>query len=488
LLRSAESLVGTPRGAGSHAGSVAGSPRIAGSHVGPRIALCTTCRGRSQHIKLTLAKNIADNAHYPNAVFVLLDYDSQDDILSYVHQAHAKDLATGRLVLYSYKNGGGPFLMAHAKNMAMRCGMLEGADILVTLDADNFTGEGFCEFIAQKFAEPGVVPGIFLCPDYLLIKSLPHGASRPARGYAGRLALWARSFLAVGGYDEIYNTWRGEDIDMNFRLQRMGYAMRYIDNKYLNAINHSSEVRFKEYPHAQQYENKAEVDVIRARTETVVNAGKWGLGKVHRNFRAHAVRLDPLPTRVFGIGLHKTGTTSLNAAFKILGMDSFHWGAGEAPMIWHEMAALGRSKTLEQWYALSDLPIPLLYQKLDKTYPGSKFILTVRDEAAWLQSVQRLWSHEYNPTRWVWDVYPFSNQIHTELYGRKDFDAAVFLARYRRHNAEVRAYFKDRPGDLLIMDMSDGWASLCEFLGKPVPDEPYPYKNKSVATVSCVIT
>jgi hypothetical protein len=93
--------------------------------------------------------------------------------------------------------------------------------------------------------------------------------------------------------------------------------------------------------------------------------------------------------------------------------------------------------------------------------------------------VRKLWDAKYNPTRYLWDIYPFSNQIHTALYGQKDFDALVFLERYRRHNAEVREYFKARPNDLLIMDMeaSPGWTPLCTFLGKSVPKGPYPHRN-----------
>ncbi len=71
---------------------------------------------------------------------------------------------------------------------------------------------------------------------------------------------------------------------------------------------------------------------------------------------------------------------------------------------------------------------------------------------------------------------PFTHKIHKAIYGQKGFDAEVFLERYRRHNREVREYFKDRPDDLLEMDMDSGqnWDELCRFLGKPVPACAYP--------------
>lgn len=451
----------------------------------PRIAFVTTCKDRTEHLRETLPRNLADT-DYGNCVFVVLTYLWDAEANAYLRAHHAHDMASGRLVVYTY-DGGSIFKMALSKNMAARCAILEGADILITQDADNYAGEGFAQFVANAMRELAP-PGVFLCPDHLLIQSLPHGPLRPNRGFAGRLAVWAKDFIKAGGYDEIYNTWRGEDIDMNFRLERMGYKRRFIPNHFLRTIPHGAHVRFKDYPHARQYENIDEVKGIRARTETVVNCGHFGVGLVCRNYDEYQ-HLSPIPTRVFGIGLHKTATTSLHAALTAIGIESFHWGTGEAPLIWYEMQALGRSKTLEQFYALSDLPIPLLYKQLDTSYPGSKFILTVRNEHDWIESVRRLWSYEHNPTRGIWDIYPFSNYIHTVLYGQKEFNAELFLARYRRHNDEVREYFKRRPDDLLVMDMDLGgdFGALCRFLGRPVPEAAYPQANRSAVEV-CVGT
>lgn len=447
----------------------------------PRIAFVTTCRGRTAHLRQTLPKNVSDNASYENCVFVVLIYASGTLTREYLKEFHSADILNGRVVVYSYEDGGATFHISHAKNTAARCGILEGAEILITQDSDNFTGHDFAYFVADKLSERAF-PGVFLVPDHLFIQSLPHGPLRPNRGFAGRLALRSQDFIKSGGYDEAaYPTWRGEDIDMNFRLERMGYARRFIENCYLNTIPHGADIRFKEYPHARQFENTGEVKIIRARTETVVNYGNLGCGTVYRNFDQSPIELEPIPTRVIGCGLHRTGTTSLHEAFKRMGFDSLHWGSGEAPLIWYEINALGRSKTLEQFYALSDNPFPLLYEKLDKSYPGSKFVLTVRDEVDWLQSVKRLWDPRYNPNRHLWEVYPISHQLHTALYGRKDFDALVFLERYRRHNAQVKEYFKNRFNDLLVLDvaMRGKMADLCKFLKQPILPDSYPRANRS---------
>jgi len=112
--------------------------------------------------------------------------------------------------------------------------------------------------------------------------------------------------------------------------------------------------------------------------------------------------------------------------------------------VWDEVNSAGRSKTLERYYAACDLPIPMLYRQLDKSYPGSKFVLTVaRNRNAKKRGA--VVDEKYNPTRWEWDVWPISNRLHKALYGRTDFDPTTMLERYRRHNAEVLDYFRSRP-------------------------------------------
>jgi hypothetical protein len=56
----------------------------------------------------------------------------------------------------------------------------------------------------------------------------------------------------------------------------------------------------------------------------------------------------------------------------------------------------------------------------------------------------------------------------------------VYKARMRRHNREVREYFRDRPDDLLTIDLAQGggWEPICAFLGHAVPDQPFPHSNR----------
>lgn len=440
----------------------------------PKIVYCITCKGRAQHIEKTLPLNILDNEGYPNAKFVLLDYNSQDNLSGWVRATRLID--QGKLVVYSFPEAES-FKMAHAKNMAHRLGILEGADILVNLDADNFTEPGFASYIAQEFKKNKDI--------FLWARMIKDKEGRLPRGISGRIAVSRHAFLNAGGYDEKYDTWGPDDKDFTARLRRLGYQAQEIDPKYLRAILHNDRMRFKEYQHVQAItgEDSFEVDAA----TTIANYGKFGMGMVYRNFDfSRPIVLGEVPTRVFGIGMHKTGTTSLHTALSTLGFDSAHWKSAHwAKAIWKELTTTGKSPTLEKSYAVCDLPMTFLYKELDAAYPGSKFILTTRSENKWIRSVRNHWDPERNKYRRGWNKDAFTHRAHKLLYGQRGFEEGLFLERFRRHNAEVIEYFKNRPGDILVMDMDRkaGWHRLCGFLGQPIPSVAYPVAFQTPETL-----
>lgn len=186
--------------------------------------------------------------------------------------------------------------------------------------------------------------------------------------------------------------------------------------------------------------------------------------------------------KIFGIGLSKTGTTSLTCALRMLGYRAKHFpfttvrydGAGQRAICFEK---------IDRYGALTDTPIPAIYKELDERYPGSKFILTVRDMETWLRSCRR---HHVWPGRFVSDraighraQMKSILSLHLDLYGAVWFDEHAFRQAHEQHMMDVRAYFQDRPEDLLIMDFGrgDGWEVLCPFLGRPLPEEPFPKRN-----------
>lgn len=437
-------------------------------HHEPRIALVTTCKGRVAHLAQTLPQNLKDNAGYRNAVFVIVSYGDGADTVRYLKEHHMADMESGRVVLY-HVLGVERFKMAHAKNVAHRCGIAEGAEILVNVDADNFTGLHFAQWLGDLFRREEDVYA-WGC----MIKG------KMDRGISGRIAVRAQDFLKAGGYDECYEHWGPDDKDFNMRLRLLGLDGVEIPARFLSALRHTDRMRFKEYPGAVG--TPYETEEIKERVDPqdpIANYGDFGCCQLTRNLDPVFLQLRKVPTRVFGIGLHKTGTTSLDHALSILGLDSAHWPSARwAKTVFKQMREDGRSRLLECSYAACDLPIPLFYKQLDEAYPGSKFILTIRPDTDWLTSVERHFQDEYNPYRRQWNTDWATHQLHNALYGRKSFDRNIFMERYYRHNMEVMRYFANRPQDLLIFPTHHArWESLCPFLGQPLPDEPYPHLN-----------
>ena len=171
--------------------------------------------------------------------------------------------------------------------------------------------------------------------------------------------------------------------------------------------------------------------------------------------------------KAFGIGFHKTGTTTLSRALRILGYNV----AGPFGVQDDNIAETALEQALSSaadYDAVQDNPWPLFYRELDEAFPGSKFILTVRDTDRWLASVVNHFGGKSTPMRrWIYGP--------GDPVGNED----LYRDRYEAHNKEVGEYFADRPGDLLVLNIADGegWTKLCEFLGEPVPVEPFPHAN-----------
>ena len=118
----------------------------------------------------------------------------------------------------------------------------------------------------------------------------------------------------------------------------------------------------------------------------------------------------------------------------------------------------------------------MIYKELDKLIPGSKFILTIRDEESWYKSVNR-------------HIGDLRSPEHEWIYGKgkglPKNGKANTIKIYNNHNKEVIDYFKDRPNDLLVIDFTKGdkWDKLCAFLEKDVPNTPFPHYNKGKTKV-----
>lgn len=183
--------------------------------------------------------------------------------------------------------------------------------------------------------------------------------------------------------------------------------------------------------------------------------------------------------RVFGIGLSRTGTLSLALALRALGYRAAHYAehcaARRGLDTW--LAGDFAADELADWDAAVDLPVGACWRGLDRRYPGSKFILTVRDEGQWLASMARLW--ERRPITDDADG-EYRRRVRLAMYGGVAPGPAALTETAARHQREVLAHFAGRPGDLLVLDVcaGEGWDRLCAFLGQPRPAAPFPWAHR----------
>jgi len=176
--------------------------------------------------------------------------------------------------------------------------------------------------------------------------------------------------------------------------------------------------------------------------------------------------------KVFGLGLSKTGVTSLREALYRLG--------------WRRTAAMGfdfyprvldstrdTTEALQEYFAeldaTTDLPYALFSPELLRAFPSAKFVLTTRDVHAWWRSVQRQMAAPYAADHPI-------GRTRTLAYGQPIPHERLYTRRFVAHSTEVlRAVPCEQ---LLIIDVlegGDGWQRLAPFLGVAPPDTPFPH-------------
>lgn len=202
--------------------------------------------------------------------------------------------------------------------------------------------------------------------------------------------------------------------------------------------------------------------------------------------------------KIIGTGLGRTGTKSLKLALEqLLVGKCFH-------MI-ELLANTERIKYLKKGYksgnydwdalfegyiATVDYPTSLFYEDLLVKYPNAKFIHTQRDSESWYASVREtiyrgkpkdakdiirlMWNMlRSSDMRKVAPVFQFNDKLIWDGQFKGQFeDKATAIKIYEAHFERIKATI---PADkLLVFKVQDGWKPLCEFLGLPIPQSPFP--------------
>jgi glycosyltransferase involved in cell wall biosynthesis len=146
------------------------------------ITFCTANKGYTKYLK-QVYKNNLDVANDPKYNFVLLNYDSPDDMEQWVRTELRDYIRTGKLI-YEVKQNLPIFNMAKSKNLSHSYAT---GDYICNLDADNILTTEFLEWMDELIATQ---------PPFIT-----HGSSH---GAGGRVIVKRTDFINMGGYNENY--------------------------------------------------------------------------------------------------------------------------------------------------------------------------------------------------------------------------------------------------------------------------------------------
>jgi hypothetical protein len=166
--------------------------------------------------------------------------------------------------------------------------------------------------------------------------------------------------------------------------------------------------------------------------------------------------------KIWGIGLSRTGTTSLARVLKDAGLNVIHYPSEQQMFFGLNNGAC-------------DIPVIPNYKKLDMHFPNSKFIYTTRDVDDWLDSIV-----PYFERKKTWNQSKNQIKLREQVYGSAFPNVIQAKYTWITHKIDVYRYFKDRESDLLILDIigGDSPKKLFDFLGLDNPPDKFPHENR----------
>jgi hypothetical protein len=216
---------------------------------------------------------------------------------------------------------------------------------------------------------------------------------------------------------------------------------------------------------------------------------------------------------VLAAGLPRCATSSLQAAFEQeLGLSPCMHMAHVAPHVnrlkiaYYAMAEENKEKRQAMLHELfdgyqssSDFPGMMFADDLMDMYPNAKIILNKRKSAeAWAKSITSTLSYfstkRYYYSTWWWATDNWHWKCHqiakTLVKKRYGVDILFTQEVYDAHNQWVREAAAKRGREVLEWEPTHGWEPICKFLGKPIPDAPFPHLNdeKTIKNVIAILT
>ncbi|KAJ0414711.1 hypothetical protein BJY00DRAFT_318551 [Aspergillus carlsbadensis] len=147
---------------------------------------------------------------------------------------------------------------------------------------------------------------------------------------------------------------------------------------------------------------------------------------------------------------------------------------------------------------VTDLASPFVLE-LIAAYPDAKVVVAERDFDSWWASFeQRVLDALYNKYSWLQTfittrilglrAVPAMQKVHAGFFGTTEFSKESIIPNARSAHERYYAAIRDAVPEVdeqgrrrrMEYTLGSGWGPLCEFLGKEVPDEPFPFVNTRV--------
>ena len=127
---------------------------------------------------------------------------------------------------------------------------------------------------------------------------------------------------------------------------------------------------------------------------------------------------------------------------------------------------------LKDYVALVDWPGAAFWPELSAAFPDAMVILSIRDAEKWYASaIETIFRDDSS----LPEVQAMWRTVTKSRFCDEFQDKTKMMAALETHNQAVKdAIPAER---LLIWEVTDGWGPLCQALGVPVPDRPFPRTN-----------
>ncbi|XP_059093391.1 uncharacterized protein LOC131888530 [Tigriopus californicus] len=218
---------------------------------------------------------------------------------------------------------------------------------------------------------------------------------------------------------------------------------------------------------------------------------------------------EPGQILLIGAGLPRTGTSSLKIAFeKLLGGQCYHMTSfimeGTDFDQKHWTKALRGQTNSQDWIqffqkrdciSCVDFPPAYFFKEIVRAFPDAKVVLSTRNPDTWHESVEE----SVMRTQRILRSFPASLVVAQKPGMTESLNTAYALSTtppqgfahslfssIEAGKSESKRFYDDwisevkqvvPKGQLLEFEVKQGWEPLCQFLGLPVPDQPFPRAN-----------